>query len=55
MASIRKWKTAHGHNYEVDYVDGAGARRRLRPQTKEAAEQLLADKLVEARKPSRPT
>ena len=49
MASIRKRKTAHGHNYEVDYVDGAGARRRLRPQTKEAAEQLLADKLVEAR------
>ncbi len=24
MASIRKRKTAHGHNCEVDYVDGSG-------------------------------
>jgi hypothetical protein len=49
MASIRKRKTAHGHNYEVDYVDGAVTCRRLRAKTKEAAEQLLADKLVEVR------
>jgi len=49
MASIRKRRTAHGHNYEVDFVDGAGIRRRLRADTKERAEQLLADKLVEAR------
>ena len=27
MVSIRKRKTTHGHNYEVDYVDGSGVRR----------------------------
>ena len=49
MSSIRKRARVRSYVYEVDYIDAAGQRRRPSAPTKEAAEQLLADKLVEAR------
>jgi integrase len=49
VASIRKRKRAHGYVWQADYRDGAGQRRRLTAPTKECAQELLAEKVHEAR------
>jgi integrase len=49
MASIRKRARARGREvYEVDYTDATGRRRRLTAKSREAAEQLRAEKVREA-------
>jgi integrase len=52
MAKI--WKRADRDTWVVDYRDGAGERRRLTAPTRDAAEQLLADKVKESREPAEP-
>jgi integrase len=55
VATIRKRKRAHGYVWLADYLDGAGKRRRLTARSKEAAEDLLAEKVHEARQALPPT
>jgi len=51
MASIRRRRRARGDVWLVDYRDAAGARQRLTASTKEAAENLLAEKIRERQHP----
>src|SRR5262249_61898718 len=55
MATIRRRKRAHAHVWLVDYIDAAGVRRRLPAPTREAAEDLLAEKIRESRQAAPPT
>src|SRR5262245_41354694 len=52
MASIRRRGRAKRNVWVVDYRDGAGVRRRITAATREAAEDLLAEKIREGRQPS---
>jgi integrase len=49
VATIRKRKRAHGYVWVADYLDGARRRHRLTAPTKERAQELLAEKVQEAR------
>src|SRR6266850_1441647 len=51
MASIRRRRRARGDVWLVDYRDAAGLRQRLTARTKEAAENLLSEKIRERQHP----
>ena len=51
MASIRRRRRERRDVWLVDYRDGAGVRQRLTAPTKEAAENLLAEKVRERQHP----
>jgi len=52
MASIRRRRRARGDVWLVDYRDAAGLRQRLTARTKEAAENLLSEKIRERQHPA---